>query len=125
MPVLSQIVDEAHHVNTHVAFRDVLQSRETSEQEVLRRLAMADKPFEIGRCQLDQSPKKVSLLSLVSRCMPESLEHFVAFPPVGVVVEIDSIKVLVCFSPLLGKEQDRFRCCRSVRMSSRVATRMR
>lgn len=125
MPVLSQIVDEAHHVNTHVAFRDVLQSRETSEQEVLRRLAMADKPFEIGRCQLDQSPKKVSLLSLVSRCMPESLEHFVAFPPVGVVVKIDSIKVLVCFSPLLGKEQDRFHCCRSVRMSSRVATRMR
>ena len=64
MPVLSQIVDEAHHVHTHVAFRDVLQSRETSEQEVLRRLAMSDKPFDIGRCQLDQSPKKVPLLSV-------------------------------------------------------------
>ena len=71
---------------------------------------MADKPFEIGRGQLDQSLKKVSLLGLVSRCMPESFKHFVAFPPVGVVVEIDSIKVLLCFLPLLGKEQDRFRC---------------
>lgn len=32
MPVLLQVVDEAHHVNTHVVVRDFLQSRETSEQ---------------------------------------------------------------------------------------------
>jgi hypothetical protein len=50
MPVLSQIVDEAHDVNTHVEFRDFLQSRKTTAQQVVRRSAMADKPFEIGRC---------------------------------------------------------------------------
>ena len=32
MPVLLQVVDEAHHVNTHVLVRDFLQSCETSEQ---------------------------------------------------------------------------------------------
>ena len=32
MTVLSQVVDEAHHVNTHVVVWDFLQSRETSEQ---------------------------------------------------------------------------------------------
>jgi len=57
--------------------------------------------------------------------MPEPLEHFMAFPPVGIVVEIDTIKVLVCSLPLLGKEQDWLRFCLPVRMSSWVATRMR
>jgi len=57
--------------------------------------------------------------------MPEPLEHFMAFPPVGIVVEIDTIKVLVGLSPLLGKEQDWFRFCLPVRMSTWVATRMR
>ena len=95
MPVLSQIPDEVHHVDTHVEFRDFLQSREASAQQVIRRLAIADKMFQIGRCQLDQSLKKIPLFSLASRCMPEPLEHFVAFPPVGVVVEIDSIQVIL------------------------------
>ena len=125
MPVLSQIVDEAHYVDTHVVFRDDLQSRETSEQEVLRRLAMAGKTFEVGCCQLNESSKKVPLLSPVSRCVPQPLEHFMAFPPVGVVIKIDSIQVLVRPSPLLGKEQDRLRDCQPIRMSLRVATRMR
>jgi len=49
MPVLSQIVDEAHDVNTHVEFRDLLQSRKTTAQQVVRRLAMADKTLEISR----------------------------------------------------------------------------
>jgi hypothetical protein len=56
--------------------------------------------------------------------MPESLEHFMAFPPVGVVIEIDTIKILVCSSPLLGKEQDWFLFRLPIRMSSWVATRM-
>jgi hypothetical protein len=31
----------------------------------------------------------------VARCVPEPFENFVAFPPVGVVVEIDSIQVIL------------------------------
>jgi len=57
--------------------------------------------------------------------MPEPLEHFMAFPPVGIVVEIDTIKILVCSSPLFGREQDWLRFCLPMRMSSWVATRMR
>ena len=125
MSVLSQIVDEAHYIDTHIEFRNLLQSCKTSAQQVVRRLAMADKTLEIRGCQLDQSPKKIPLLSLVSRCMPEPLEHFVAFPPVGIVVEIDTIKILVCPSPLFGEEQDWLRLGLPIRMSSWVATRMR
>jgi hypothetical protein len=31
----------------------------------------------------------------VARCVPEPFENFVAFPPVDVVVKIDSIQVIL------------------------------
>jgi hypothetical protein len=38
--------------------------------------------------------------------MPEALEDFVTFPPIGVIVEIDSVEILVGSPPLLGVRQD-------------------
>jgi hypothetical protein len=88
-------------------------------------VTVAQKVFEIGRGELYQCTEKISLLSRSSSGMPQSLERFVTFPPVGVIVEIDPVEILVVSPPLLGTQQDWFGFFLSVRMSSQVSTGMR
>jgi hypothetical protein len=52
---------------------------------------VAEEPLEIGGGELDEALEEVPLFSIVARCMPESLEDFMTFPPVGEVIKIDSI----------------------------------
>lgn len=106
MFVLSEMVDEARDVNTHIPRRNRLQSRKTCCQQIACRVTVAEKVFEIGCSELDQCPEKICLLSLSSSGMPQALEDFVTFPPVGVIVEIDSVEILVGPPPLLGARQD-------------------
>jgi hypothetical protein len=40
---------------------------------------------------LDEGLEEVSLFGVVARYVPKTFKDFVAFPPVGVVVEVDSI----------------------------------
>ena len=51
--------------------------------------------FEIGGGKLDEGLEEVPLFSVVANGMPKSFEDFMAFPPVGVVVEVDSIEVIL------------------------------
>jgi hypothetical protein len=58
-------------------------------------LFVAEEPLEIGGGDLDEGLEEVSLLAVVSHCVPQSLEDFVTFPPVGKVVEVDPIQVIL------------------------------
>jgi hypothetical protein len=58
-------------------------------------LFVAEEPLEIGGGDLDEGLEKVSLLAVVPHRVPQSLEDFVAFPPVGEVVEVDPIQVIL------------------------------
>ena len=51
--------------------------------------------FEIGSGELDEGLEEVPLFSVVANGMPKSFEDFVAFPPVGVVVEVDPIQIIL------------------------------
>ena len=44
---------------------------------------------------MDQGLKEMSLLGLVPDSVPEAFEDFVAFPPVGEVVQIDPIQIVL------------------------------
>ena len=68
---------------------------ESAACEFLRRLFMADEPFEMSGGDLDDGLEEVSLLGIVPHCMPESLEDLVTFPPVGEVVEVNPIEVVL------------------------------
>ena len=56
---------------------------------------IAEEAFEIGGGKLDQGLKEMSLLGLVPDSVPEAFEDFVAFPPVGEVVQIDPIQIVL------------------------------
>ena len=51
--------------------------------------------FEIGGGELDEGLEEIPLFGVVANGMPKSFEDFMAFPPVGVVVEVDSIEVIL------------------------------
>jgi hypothetical protein len=63
-------------------------------REFLCGLFSAKESLQIGTGELDEGLKEVSLFGVVARCMPQSFKDFMAFPPVGIVVEIDSIEVI-------------------------------
>jgi hypothetical protein len=44
---------------------------------------------------LDEGLEEVSLFGVVARYVPKTFKDFVAFPPVGEVVEIDSVSVVL------------------------------
>jgi len=44
---------------------------------------------------LDEGLEEGALLRLVPHCVPQAFEDFVAFPPVGEVVEIDAIQIVL------------------------------
>ncbi len=56
---------------------------------------VAEESLEIGGGELNEGLEKVSLLAVVPHRVPESLENFVTFPPVGEVVEVDSVQVIL------------------------------
>jgi hypothetical protein len=56
---------------------------------------VAGEEFEICCGELDEGLEEVPLFGVVANCMPEPFEHFVAFPPVGKVVEINSIQIFL------------------------------
>ena len=45
--------------------------------------------LEISGSELDEGLKEIALFGVMARCVPEPFEDFMAFPPVGVVVEVD------------------------------------
>jgi hypothetical protein len=63
----------------------------------------------------------VALLSVVAHCMPESFEDFVAFPPVGKVVEVDPIQVLLCPLPFFWWKGEERRLRLMVGMAKRIS----
>src|SRR2546425_8334551 len=56
--------------------------------------------------------------------MPQALEHFVAFPPVAIVVEIDTVEVPLAVPPFLRQERGRRRFRLAVRMPLPVPPRV-
>lgn len=56
---------------------------------------VAEEPFEVRCGELDEGLEEVSLFGVVTNCMPEPFEDFVAFPPVGKVVEVDPVQVVI------------------------------
>ena len=72
----------------------MLQSNDSTVKEIVCCRRITEKVFEIGGGELNESLEEVPLFGVVARCVPEPFENFVAFPPVGVVVEVDSIQVI-------------------------------
>jgi hypothetical protein len=56
---------------------------------------VAGEILEISGSKLDEGLEEIALFSVVADCVPESLEDFMAFPPVGKVVEVDSIEIVL------------------------------
>ena len=56
---------------------------------------MAEESLEIRSGELDEGLEEISLLGALARGMPKTFEHFVAFPPVGIVVEVDPMEVIL------------------------------
>ena len=68
---------------------------EPAARELLSSLLVAEESLEVGGGELDEGLEEVPLFGVVARCMPKTFKDFVAFPPVGEVVEIDSIQVVL------------------------------
>ena len=51
--------------------------------------------FQICRGELDKGLKEVSLFRVTPCGVPEALEDFVTFPPIGVVVEVNPIPIVI------------------------------
>ena len=92
--------------------------------EFLRRLFVADEPFEISGGDLDEGLEEVSLRGIVSYRVPQSLEDLVTFPPIGKIIEIDSIQIVLRALPSLCRELCWFRLRQTVGMSARITAWM-
>ena len=68
---------------------------EPTAHELLCGLFITEESLEIGGGELDKGLEEVPLFGVVARYVPKTFKDFVAFPPVGVVVEIDSISVIL------------------------------
>jgi len=86
---------KSDHIDSHIKLRQTLKTYEPAACEFLRRLFVAEEPLEVGGGKLDEGLEEVPLFGVVARCMPKGFKDFVAFPPVGVVVEVDPIQVLL------------------------------
>ena len=91
----SVLFRQSDHIDSHIQLRQVLKTCEPATRELLRGLFIAEESLEIGGGELDEGLEEVPLFGVVARCVPEPFENFVAFPPVGVVVEVDSIQVIL------------------------------
>ena len=89
------LFSESDHIDSHINLRESLKSCEPSARELLRSLFIAGESFEIGGGELDEGLEEVPLFGVVARCVPKTFKDFVAFPPVGVVVEVDPIQIFL------------------------------
>ena len=62
---------------------------------MFRCLMVAAKILDICRSELNEGLEEIPLFSAMAGCMPKTFEHFVAFPPVGIVVEVDPMEVIL------------------------------
>ena len=88
--------------------------------EFLRRLFVAEESLEISGGDLDEGLKEVSLHTVVPHRVPQSLEDLVTFPPIGKIIEIDSIQIVLRALPSLRRELCWFRLRQTVGMSARI-----
>jgi hypothetical protein len=51
---------------------------------------------------LDKGLEKVSLLAVVSHRVPQSFEDLVTFPPIGKIIEVNSIQIVLRGVPLVS-----------------------
>jgi hypothetical protein len=56
---------------------------------------VAEELLEIGGGELDEGLEEVPLFGVVANCTPKPFEYFVAFPPIGKVVEINPIQIFL------------------------------
>ena len=89
------LFSKSNDIDSHIKFRQALKACEPATNELLRGLFIAEESFEIGGGKLDEGLEEVSLLGVVPHRVPESLEDFVTFPPVGEVVQIDPIQIVL------------------------------
>ena len=69
--------------------------------------------------------EEVSLFGVVPRCVPKTFEDFVAFPPVGEVVEVDPIQVILRPLPFFRWKGEEPRLRLTVGMAEGIAPRVR
>jgi len=62
-------------------------------------LFITKESLEIRGGELNEGLEEVSLHAVVPHRVPQSLEDFVAFPPVGEIVEVNPIQVILCPLP--------------------------
>ena len=93
--LLPKVFCESGHVDPHVERRYLLQSNYAAGYQTPRCPVVTGESFEIGGGELDEGLEEVPLFSVVARCVPEPFEDFAAFPPVGVVVEVDPIQIFL------------------------------
>ncbi len=93
--VLPKVFCESGRAHPHIELRRPLQSSYAFGKQISRCPVIAEESLEIGDGELDEGMEEVLLFGVVARCVPEPFENFVAFPPVGVVVEVDSVQVIL------------------------------
>ena len=103
----------------------MLQSDKPTPREFLRGLFIAEESLEIRGGELDEGLEEVSLLGAMARGMPKTFKHFVAFPPVGVVVEVDSIEVILRPLPMFSWKGEALRLRLTVGMAEGIVPRVR
>ena len=72
-----------------------MESDKPAPRKFLRGLFMAEESLEIRGGELDEGLEEISLFGAMACGTPKTFKHFVAFPPVGVVVEVDSLEVIL------------------------------
>lgn len=87
-------VAQAGDIDAHVSGRDVLESGKSSLQQIVSCRCPVEKVFQVGRRKLNKCLIKIPLFGVVPCGMPEPLEDFVTFPPVGEIIQVDSIQIV-------------------------------
>ena len=86
---------------------------------------MAEESFEIRGGELDEGLEEIPLFGAMARGMPKTFKHFVAFPPVGVVIEVDPVEVIIRPRPMFSWKGEELRFRLTVGMAEGIAPRVR
>jgi hypothetical protein len=73
---------------------------------------------------LDEGLEEVSLRGIVPHGVPQPFEDLVTFPPIGEIVEINSIEIVSRSVPFVGGEWRWFRLRQSIGMSAWITAWM-
>jgi hypothetical protein len=90
-----KIFYEGAEIKAHVWGRKLLEAGEGAAPEIVCGAGLTHALFQISGCQVDQRLKETTLLGFCSHRMPQSFQHFVAFPPVSEVVEIKGVPIIL------------------------------